>query len=663
MNPTEQINNLTDRLNHLNVAYRIGYPEVSDAEYDELFRQLQELESKYGYVRHDSPTQRLGGDLELTGNTIAHMKPVLSLANALNEDEFITWANRYKDMNHGGLVMQAKMDGLTLVLTYEQGILVSAATRGDGMVGDDVLHNARTIRNLPLTLVENSAYPIPDVLVVRGEVVITKDDFKTMSGDYKNPRNTAVGALKQKRAAETANKPLSFFAFDMMHIDGDEYTRRPLKTFNEDMITLACFGFDTVHSTLVGDMLEAQLRFNNEYIPGRDSLFPYDVDGIVVRINNNDVFEQLGYSGKDPRGAIAWKFPPKPYYTKLLDVKWTLGRTGILTPNAVLEPIDMGGVTVSAASLHNIDILNDLDLHIGDRVDIVRSGDVIPYIRGIAPDNVRDDNAQVVTAPTEYEVDGKLYPVYQVGPRLMIDAQDSNELRIMHIAFWCGKDVMDVQGISESSIRSMYNAQLIQNPLDLYELLPDDIVLNNVASEKVANKWVDAIAKSKEQPVWRVIKGLGIENVGESAGKVLMKHFSDLKALSRATVDELRDLDGIGQTIATNIVKWFAVDSNMKLIDDLFLAGLNISTPALPASNLTTKNLNIADKTFVITGTLSQARSYYEGLIESLGGKTSGSVSKKTDYVLAGDNAGSKLSKANELGITVLNETEFEGML
>ncbi len=643
--------------------YVLSAPIITDAEYDTLFRELQQIEAEYpALVTPDSPTRRVGSDLSSDMPKVRHIAPVLSLSNAYSFDELRAWRERIGKLLPEGAapdyVVEPKFDGLTVVLTYENGVLTRAATRGDGEVGDDVTPNVRTVRAIPLRVpVLPDGPAVPRLLVVRGEVLMLKADFAALNAQraaegltpFVNARNAAAGALKQKDPRVTASRPLTAYCYAILHAEGGDVPATQWETLHY----LDALGFRVAHDVIRRfDTLDEVIAYIEDFGPRRDAL-PYEVDGLVIKVNDLATARDLGVVGKDPRGAIAYKFPAAEATTKLLDVIPQVGRTGVLTPTAVLEPVFLSGVTVKQASLHNYDLIAQKDIRIGDTVIVKRSGEVIPYVVG-----------PVVVARTGAE--RPIRPPQTCPACGAPVARDEGEVayyctnpacpeRIArNIEYFVSRAAMDIEGLGERGVRQLLEAGLIQDEADLFTLRAEDLLpLEGFAEKKVQNL-LTSIQAARDRPLARLLAALGIRGVGSTVAELLARHFHSIDALAAAHQEDLEALEGIGPHTARAVVEWFANPRNRRLIEKFRAAGVRLADE--PAEADTTPQ-TLAGLTFVLTGTLPHLkRNEAKALIEQHGGKVTGSVSRKTSYVVVGENAGSKLAKAQSLGIPTLDE-------
>lgn len=670
MSPEEQIKQLRIEINyHLYRYHTLDSPIISDAEYDALYRRLADLESQHPeLVTPDSPTQRAGAAPLDMFVKVDHPAPILSLMNAFNADDLRAWRGRIGRLLPEGTrldyVVEPKFDGLTVVLTYHQGIFTLGATRGDGTVGEDVTTNLRTLRTLPqhIPVDPQSEMSPPDYLVVRGEVFIPLDKFEELNtaraeaGEaiYMNPRNTAAGSLRQLDPSKTAERPLRLYCYDIILAEG---VTLPATQWGR-LDFLRSLGFpvspDNQHCANLEEVISAFERWGTH----RNQI-NYEVDGVVVKINDRALADSLGFVGKDPRGAIALKFPAQEKTTRLLDVQVNVGRTGVLAPNAVLEPVEIGGVTVRNATLHNYDEIERKDIRIGDRVVVRRAGDVIPYIVGPIVD-VRDGTERPIERPTRCPFCGG--PVVQLPGEVAIYCENAAcpEQLVRRVEYFVSRGAMDINSFGSQTAALLFQHNLIRDVADIYTLRREDLLQLDGFKDKKVDNLLAGIDASKNQEPERVLIGLGIRYVGGVVASLLMSAFGSIDAIGSASAEELQQVEGVGPQIAASVVAWFANEQNRQLLEKLRVAGLNLSAPdaAEPSGDR-----SLSGMTFVITGTLpTMSRDGATAFIESHGGKVTGSVSKKTDYLVAGEAAGSKLAKANELGVPVIDEAALLAM-
>lgn len=737
---------LREQLNYHSYCYYVlGEPLITDAEYDALFNELKALEqARPSLITPDSPTQRVGSDLSGDFAKVPHPAPILSLANAFTESDLRAWEERNLKLlpagTHLEYVLEPKLDGLTIVITYEDGILVRAATRGNGEIGDDVTPNVRTIRSVPLRIPTTPDGPqAPSRLTVRGEVLFIKKDFEALNREqearglprYVNARNTASGSLKQKDSRITAERPLVAYIYSIVDADGIY-----LETEWELVGYLRDLGFNTIPYAEFYPTLSHLIQQLPTWESRRHDL-PFEVDGIVIKVNSLAYANELGIVGKDPRGAIAYKFPSEEATTKLIGITDSIGRTGKLTPTAQLEPVFVGGVTVSSASLHNYDQIKALDIRLGDTVVIKRSGEVIPYVVGPVF-AVRKGDEKPISPPEYCPVSGDRI----IQPEGAVDYFCPNPrcpARVFRsLEFFVSKGAMDIEGMGPQTITALIENQLIQDEADIFYLRAEQLLALEGFAEKKVENLLNAISAAKERPLSQFIASLGIDGVGNTVANMLVSSFlslsnlvlaskqvneaahlflthvqdcfgdlspdnSDLqqiikrlqkpildvlprykdtkdiadrlrrwlkpllevKAISDEQFDKLAislrqliesarpftNIQGLGPILIQNIVEWFADENHQRLLEKMRAAGVKME-----AETKTIASHALAGLTFVITGTLSRPRNEIEALIETHGGKISGSVSKKTSYIIVGDSPGSKAEKARALGVPILDE-------
>ncbi|MHC4661855.1 MAG: NAD-dependent DNA ligase LigA [Planctomycetota bacterium] len=639
---------------HRRLYYLDDAPEVPDAEYDKLERNLKALLKKYPAAkRPDCPTEMPGVSVDLeTFAAVEHVAPLLSLDNAMNAEEMADWLKRVeKDLGQEpeAFVIEPKMDGLSIALTYRKGVLVQAATRGDGKTGENVTENVKTIRNVPKKLSE------PLDLGVRGEIYMKKSAFEKFNEEqiergekvFVNPRNLASGSVRQKDPAVTRARPLVFVAYDAME---------PEKSLNvsgqtEMLAKLGKLGFPV--SELALETGAGGIEDEYAKLLSKREKLPYEIDGMVVKLDSFAERRMLGATGHHPRWAIAYKFPPEEVETVIEDIGVQVGRTGALTPVAHLEPVRVGGVTMSRATLHNQDEIDRLDVRIGDSVIARRAGDVIPEVVQVIK-NKRKKGAKKFSLPEKCPVCGahamrlegeaNHYCTNRSCPAQAMEA-------IRHFAF---KDAMDIEGLGSKLVEQLYEAELIKNIADIYDLSGkrEDVISLERMAEKSADNLLSAIEESRKQPLGRAIFGLGIRLVGRQTAQILAEHFGSIDKLSEATGDELQALQDIGPKVASSIADFFSDRNNLETISRLKKAGLEFKVKGSAGGKL-------KGYSFCITGKLSRSRTVFQDMVRANGGTVASSVTKKLDYLVAGEKAGSKLKKAKELGIPALTEEEF----
>lgn len=665
MTPEERINELRIEINyHLYRYHVLDSPIISDAEYDVLYSELLALESEHPeMVTLDSPTQRAGAAPLDVFRKVTHPTPILSLMNAFNPDDLVAWRARIGRLLPDGVeldyVVEPKLDGLTIVLTYRDGIFEQGATRGNGIVGEDVTTNLRTLRALPkrIPVDPKSTLAPPAYIVIRGEVFMPLDKFKILneervaSGEpiYMNPRNTAAGSLRQLDPGKTAERPLRLYCYDIIASEGAAIPNRQW----ERLQYLKELGFPVSPDNRYCTDLDAVIRAYDEWISRRNQI-NYEVDGVVVKINDRAVADSLGNVGKDPRGSIAMKFPAQEKTTRLLDIQVNVGRTGVLAPNAVLEPVEIGGVMVRNATLHNFDEIARKDIRIGDRVLIKRAGDVIPYVVGPIID-VRDGSEHPIARPTHCPFCGE--PVVQLPGEVAIYCENAScpEQLIRRVEYFVSRGAMDITNFGTQTSDLLYINNLIQDVADIYTLQRDDLLGLEGYKDKKVDNLLAGIEASKSRSAERLLTALGIRFVGNVVAELLIQSLGSIDAIAGATAEELQRIEGIGPQTALSVVAWFENDHNKALIEKLRVAGLNFSREKKQES---AGSRLLSGLTFVITGTLpTMSREDATAFIERFGGKVTGSVSKKTDFLVAGEAAGSKLAKAQEQGVKIIDET------
>ncbi len=646
--------------------YVLSEPVISDAEYDALYNELKAIEDEHpDLVTPDSPTQRAGhppdGDLP----KVTHVKPVLSLANAHSAEDVHAWQERTQKLLAPDTtlvyVVEPKFDGLTIVLTYEDGVLTRAATRGDGDMGDDVTANVRTIGSVPLRIPVPEDGPAPPArLVVRGEVLFLKDDFQRLNDHqrategqiYVNARNTASGTLKQKDPRITAERPLTAYTYGILDAEGEV----PTSQWDTERF-LRALGFLTPDAVWRFTQLDPLIDFVTSYIEQRHAL-PYEIDGLVIKVDDHRLMDELGVVGKDPRGALAFKFPAEEATTTLEGVEVNVGRTGVLTPSAILDPVFVGGVTVRSATLHNYDFIAEKDIRLNDRIYIKRSGDVIPYV--IGPVIAARTGDEMPIQPPErcpFCDSEVIQPPGEVAYYCSNAACPERVAR--NLIYFVSRSAMDIDGLGEQGIRLLLHAGLIEDEADLFTLQAQDLLpLEGFAEKKVENL-LKSIEAAKARPLGRLIASLGIRGVGNTMGDLLAKHLGSLDALAEASQEDLEALDGVGPILAVAVQDWFGSARNRAVVEKLRVAGVQLAAEeAAPVGD------SLAGLSFVLTGTLpTLTRDAAAALIEAHGGAVKSSVSKKTSYVVVGESPGSKATKAEALGIPILDEEGLRALI
>ena len=646
---------------HSHCYYVLDRPVVSDAEYDLLFRELLDLEKAHPELASsDSPSQRVGAPPLDKFESVRHNLPMLSLGNALNADEMREFDTRTRRFLGSDAQLEyaceLKLDGVAVELVYRNGALEVGSTRGDGVTGENISENLRTIPSIPLRLAEEA----PELVEVRGEVYIDLDDFQRLNRQreeeglavFANPRNAAAGSLRQLDSRETARRPLKIFCYGSGEISGSEAPSQ-----HALLQQLSGWGFRVnLAETKVVKGIEPVIDWYLELIERREQL-PYEIDGVVVKVNSRDLQRELGEKTRTPRWAIAFKFPPRQAVTTVDDVLLQVGRTGAITPVAALSPVEVSGVMVSRASLHNWDEIERLGLRIGDTVVVERAGDVIPDVVKVMVEKRSGDEREVPLPQTCPECDAPVARLEgEVVPRcqgLACPAQLKESLK--HFA---SRNAMDIDGMGDRYIDQMLRLGLVSSIADLYTLSRDDLFRFERMGDKLADKLLSAIDASRQRPLQRFLFGLGIRNVGVHLAKVLARQFGSLEQLSRTTAEELLAIHEVGPQVAESVTAFFASDKNREILTALSAAGVKPLEAEKQAGG------PWSGRTFVFTGTLEQfGRKEAKEIVERLGGRAAGSVSKKTDFVIAGSEAGSKLDKARSLGVPVLSEDEFRTLL
>ncbi len=660
---------LRKQLHFHNYRYHVlDAPLISDAEFDRLLAELREIEAKNPqWITPDSPSQRVGAQPSERFSKVRHPAPVLSLANAFGEADARAWYERIlrldKRVSHATFVVEPKIDGLSVVLHYRDGVFVQGATRGDGEVGEDVTSNLRTLRSLPLRIPVNpDGLQAPAYLVVRGEVFIAIKDFEELNRrleaegqkTYLNPRNTASGSLRQLDPSLTAARPLNLLVYQIVAADGEIP-----QTQWKRLAYLKSLGFPvTQHASFHPD-LESALQQVVSWGPRRQEL-PYEADGMVIKIDDLNLAADLGFVGKDPRGAIAFKFPAQEVTTILQNIGVNVGRTGVLTPYAMLEPVDIGGVIVKQATLHNFDYIADKDIRIGDRVRVKRAGEVIPYVIGPVSE-LRTEKESIYQPPQKCPACGE--PVENLAGEVYwycVNVSCPAQL-IRNLEHYVSRGAMDIVGLGIKIVEQLVESGLVKDVADLYSLKKEDLLKLDGFADKKAENLLQAIEASREQPLARLITALGIRGVGEVMAADLSREYRDLDELAQADSATLQLMEGMGPNTAQAIVDWFERPTNQKVLKKLHATGI---WPQAEMQPMGQGPLALADKTFVVTGTLPGfTREEVKAYIQAAGGKVTDSVSKKTDYLVAGENAGSKLEKARNLGIPILDEAELRGLV
>jgi DNA ligase (NAD+) len=660
----KKIESLREKIRrHEYLYYVLDNPEISDGDFDRLMKQLKDLEAENpSLITPDSPTQRVGGKPREGFVKVRHSSPMLSLDNTYNEEELRDWERRVhelsgrKDVDY---VCELKLDGMSLALVYEDGKLARGVTRGDGSIGEDVTLNVRTVHSVPLAIDKGKLKKagIPADFEARGELLMPTAAFKKLNEEreknglatFANPRNFTAGTVRQLDSSITAQRRLDFFPYILL-ANGRTYFDRHSDTLNA--LDKAGFKVNS-HRKLVHSMNEVW-AFIHQWEGKRESL-PYEIDGIVVKVDRTGLQNELGFTGKAPRWAIAYKYAARAGITKLEDIRVQVGRTGKLTPVAMLAPVAIGGTTVRNATLHNMDEIERLGVKIGDWVQVERGGDVIPKVAKVVDDNDHPRGTKEFVMPEKCPVCGtKVVRTEGEVDYRCINANCPAKLlgSILHFA---SRGVMNIDGMGESLVNQLIEHGLVKNVADIYDLTKDSLLSLERFADKSAQNILDEIEKSKQLPLERVIFGLGIRFVGERTAQFLAEHFGSMETIANASAEDLQSVEEVGPRIAESIAEFFSIPANRKLVDRLHAAGLTLK------GKKKERGTKLIGKTFVLTGTLAKyTRDEAKKLIEDAGGRVSGSVSKKTDYVVAGSDAGSKLDKAKELGVAVIGEDEMQ---
>ena len=656
MSIENRINELIDLINYHNEKYyNQDEPEITDFEYDNLMKELIRLEEENPELKRvDSPSSRVGGKALDKFTQITHKIPMLSLSNAYSAQDLRDFDKRVRDINNNGVeyVVEFKIDGLSVGLTYNDGLFDKGATRGNGVVGEDITENLKTVKSIPLNINQDNE------VVVRGEVYISKENFENINKSqeeqglqlFANPRNLAAGTLRQLDSKLTAKRPLDIFVFNLEYIEGMEF-----ESHSQSLEYLHKLGFKVSPNYKVCNSIDEVIEHIEYWTKNRDSL-EFDIDGMVIKVNNLKQRENMGYTAKSPRWAIAYKFPAEQKKTKLIDIIVEVGRTGTITPTAILEPVRLAGTTVSRATLHNEDYITEKDIRIGDTVLVQKAGDIIPQVVEV----IKEER-------TGNEIEFKLPDKCPVCSEPTVRLEGEAAVKCINIScpaqirrgiiHFVSRDAMNIDGLGESIITLLLEKELIKDVSDLYYIKKEDVVGLERMGEKSATNLINSIEKSKSNELYRLINGLGIKYIGVKGAKVLAKSFNNIDEIINADINQLINLEEFGEIMANSVVQFFREERNLKVIEKLKQSGVN-------TENIVDEDDSI-EKIFegmkiVLTGTLpTLKRNDAKEMIESRGGKATSSVSKSTTFVLAGEEAGSKLTKANELGIKVIDEEKF----
>ena len=663
----KKIEVLRERIRHHEYRYYVlDAPEIKDADFDKLMNELKRLEAEHPkLITPDSPTQRVGGKPREGFVKAKHSSPMLSLDNAYSQEELRDWERRVHELSGRTdleYMCELKLDGMSLALVYSDGRLERGITRGDGNIGEDVTLNVRTVRSIPLSIAKDKLKKagIPPDFEVRGEILMPTEAFRELNEQrerqglavFANPRNFTAGTVRQLDPSITAQRRMDYFAYLLLK-DGQTFLDRQSKA----MDAMEAAGFKVNPNRKLAKNLDEVWTFIQSWESRRGSL-PYEIDGIVVKVDRTAWQRELGFTGKAPRWAIAYKYAARGAVTQIEDILVQVGRTGKLTPVAALKPVPIGGTTVSRATLHNLDFIVQLGVKIGDWVEVERGGDVIPKVVKVVDDNEHPRGKKEFHMPEHCPVcGGNVVRTEGEADHRCVNANCPAKLQgtILHFA---SRHVMNIDGLGEVLVNQLTERGLVKNVADLYKLTKDALLTLDRLGEKSAENVLAEIDASKQLPLERVIYGLGIRFVGGRTAQFLAEHFGSLDAITKASTEDLEEVNEVGPRIAESIVEFFADEHNRKLVSDLRKAGLTFT------GQKKEKGTKLAGKTFVLTGTLARhTRDEAKKMIEDAGGRVSGSVSKKTDYVVAGSDAGSKLDKARELGVSVIGEEELEGLV
>lgn len=653
----DRINFLKDEINKANYKYYVeDNPSISDFEYDQMFAELKRLEEENPlFISPDSPTQRVGSVSEKFFPH-KHKYRLYSLDNTYEYDDLEDWYKKIvKEYNDHELVCELKIDGLAMALTYENGVFVRGVTRGDGITGEDITNNLKTVKAIPLKLFE------PVSVEVRGEVYMPKESFEKLNEEnlkngeklFANPRNAAAGSIRQLDSKITAKRDLSMFCYTAI-FTGD--IKNPPKNHYDSLMYLKKLGFKVNPNIRLCKNAKEAIEYCKEWDEKRFSL-DYATDGVVIKVNDFLVQQEMGFTSRAPKWATAFKFPPEEVTTKLLSIEESVGKTGAITPIAILEPVQLGGSTVARASLHNFDEVGRLDVRIGDRVYIKKAAEIIPKVVKVIEDEEHYKLPEYVP-PKKCPSCGSELQLHDEEVNLYCDNPDCPAKRCAKIEFWVSKDAMDIDKVGPSVIEQLYTKNFIKTPVDLYKLTMQDFMMLDLVKEKSAFNMYNAIQDSKNKPLSRLLTAFTIKNVGKETAGVLASEFGTLDNLMNATIEDLSKVEGVGEIIAKDIFDFFRNPETIQMIEELRSLGVE---PAPPVQNISDE---FKGKTFVLTGTLqNMTRDEASEIIKQMGGKTSSSVSKNTSFVVAGESAGSKLDKAQKLGVIILTENDFLNMI
>lgn len=638
--------------------YELDQPTVTDQEYDQLYRELVQLETAYPkFITEDSVTQQVGGKVLDGFEKVRHEHVMLSLGNAFNKEELQAFDQRVRKLtdNRISYICELKIDGLAISLTYENGKFVQGATRGDGTIGENITENLKMVKSIPKKLAR------PYTIEVRGECYMPKESFLKLnkareeSGEniFANPRNAAAGSLRQLDTRVVGRRNLSSFIYSVA-----EFGELTAASQSDVLKELKELGFSINQEAKVCQSMEEVWEFIQKFQDLRNSL-PYEIDGIVIKVNEFETQEEIGYTVKAPRWAIAYKFPAEEAETKLLDIEWTVGRTGVVTPTAIMIPVRLAGTTVARASLHNADLIREKDIRLNDYVMVHKAGDIIPEVTRSIPSK-RGESSQPYEVPDRCPVcDSELVHLAEEVALRCINPMCPAQLKegVIHFA---SRNAMNIDGMGPKVIEQLFNRELIHDVADLYLLKKEQLLTMDKIKDKAAGNLLAGIEQSKENSLEKLLFGLGIRHVGAKAAQLIAERFGTMEKIMTASVEELTEIDSLGTVIAESLVTYFEKEEAKQLIKELTEAGVNMSYKGLSSAQVASIESDFQGKTVVLTGSLSKyKRNEAKKVIESLGGKVTGSVSKKTDLVIAGEEAGSKLTKAQELGVAVWTEDQM----
>ena len=656
MDAKDEIIKLREELNEHNHRYYVmDEPTVSDFEYDALMRRLIELEEQNPeLISPDSPTQRVGGEALSGFDQVTHEAPLESLNDVFSLEELRNFHEKLEQsLARPEFTVEPKIDGLSMALIYENGVFVKGATRGDGRVGEDVTENLKTIRSIPLAIPD-----APERLIVRGEVYMPKKVFEELNAQrelkgeklFANPRNAAAGTMRQLDPKVVSSRKLDMIVFNIQYVNGESFT-----SHEETLGYLKARNFKVIPYKIVSDYADCAAAIQD--IGERREEYEYGIDGAVVKVNDLSERERLGSTAKAPRWAVAYKYPPEKKETVVRDIMVQVGRTGVLTPKAVLDPVRLAGTTVTYATLHNQDVIDSLDVRVGDTVLVQKAGDIIPEVLSVNKDK-RPEGTIPYKLPELCPVCSSPVSRDEDGAAVRCTGAECPAQQLRNIVHFASKGAMDIDGLGESLTKSLIDSGLVSTAADLYGLEAQSVAMLERMGNKSADNLIAAIEKSRSAGMARLLYALGIRQVGEAAAKLLARRFGDMDSLKAATAEELTNINDVGAATAGYIISWFNNPQSEHLLNRLREAGVSMTAVEDRVDS------RFEGMTFVLTGTLSSyTRDEARAIVESLGGKVAGSVSKKTSIVLAGESAGSKLTKAQELGVRIIDETEFAEMI